>query len=162
AVVGCGLGGTSLINANVALRAVPRVWEDPRWPAAVRADAAGLLQEGYQAAEAMLRPTPYPAAYPQLPNPAALRRGTAAMRAAATLYRPPINVTFADGPSPSGVPQKACTCCGDCVSGCNYAAKNTTLMNYLPDAWNFGAEIYTQVAVRHLERKDEKWVVHYQ
>src|SRR5688500_12280996 len=34
-VVGCGLGGTSLINANVALRAVPGVWDDPRWPVEV-------------------------------------------------------------------------------------------------------------------------------
>src|ERR1700744_222727 len=42
AVVGCGLGGTSLINANVALRPDPRLWQDPRWPAAVRADEAGL------------------------------------------------------------------------------------------------------------------------
>jgi cholesterol oxidase len=161
AVVGCGLGGTSLINANVALRAVPRVWEDPRWPAQVRADVPGLLEEGYQAAEAMLRPTPYPDGYPALAKLEALKVGAAAIGAAKSFYRPPINVTFADGPSPSGVPQKACTCCGDCVSGCNYGAKNTTLMNYLPDAWNFGAEIYTRVSVQYLERKDDKWVVHY-
>jgi cholesterol oxidase len=34
-------------------------------------------------------------------------------------------------------------------------------MNYLPDAWNHGAEIYTHVAVRHLERRNDRWVVHY-
>ena len=30
AVVGCGLGGTSLINANVSLEPEPRLWDDPR------------------------------------------------------------------------------------------------------------------------------------
>jgi hypothetical protein len=35
-------------------------------------------------------------------------------------------------------------------------------MNYLPDATNHGAEIYTQVWVQRVERKDSKWLVHYQ
>src|ERR1700730_15823700 len=30
--MGCGLGGTSLINANVCLEPDPRVLEDSRWP----------------------------------------------------------------------------------------------------------------------------------
>src|ERR1700733_15173544 len=33
---GCGLGGTSLVNANVAIEPEPRVFDDPRWPAAIR------------------------------------------------------------------------------------------------------------------------------
>jgi cholesterol oxidase len=37
--VGCGLGGTSLVNANVALRADPRVFERSSWPAELRASA---------------------------------------------------------------------------------------------------------------------------
>jgi cholesterol oxidase len=35
-------------------------------------------------------------------------------------------------------------------------------MNYLPDAWNHGAEIYTQVSVRYLERDGDLWRVHYE
>jgi cholesterol oxidase len=61
-----------------------------------------------------------------------------------------------------GVEQHACTLCGDCITGCNYGAKNTVLMNYLPDARNHGAEIFTQVGVRYLEQKDGLWVIHYQ
>ena len=61
-----------------------------------------------------------------------------------------------------GVEQHPCKLCGDCVTGCNHGAKNTLLMNYLPDAKNHGAEIYTQVAVRHLEHTEGRWIVHYQ
>ena len=31
-IKGSGLGGTSLINANAALEADPKVFRDPRWP----------------------------------------------------------------------------------------------------------------------------------
>jgi cholesterol oxidase len=50
-LVGCGLGGTSLINANVALQADRRLFSDPAWPAGF-ADAD--LDEGYQRATAMI------------------------------------------------------------------------------------------------------------
>ena len=53
-LVGCGLGGGSLINAGVALRPDPRVLADPVWPEAVAAD--GLLDEGYARAARWLRP----------------------------------------------------------------------------------------------------------
>lgn len=39
-LVGCGLGGTSLINANVSLRAVPEVFQDPVWPQIIRKEAS--------------------------------------------------------------------------------------------------------------------------
>jgi cholesterol oxidase len=158
--LGCGLGGTSLVNANVALRAEPRVFDDPRWPQAVRDDLSTLLEDGYRRAEEMLRPTPYPGSFPELPKLRAMEQSASQM--GENFYRPPINVTFEDGVNHVGVPQQACKLCGDCCSGCNFAAKNTTLMNYLPDAWNHGAEIYTQVMVRHLERHGDLWRVHYE
>jgi cholesterol oxidase len=157
---GCGLGGTSLVNANVALEAEPRVFDDPRWPAQVRADLPTLVQQGYDRAREMLKPTPYPETFPPLPKMAALEKSAQYLEQ--KFYRTPINVTFETKTNHVGVPQNACTMCGDCVTGCNYAAKNTTLMNYLPDARNFGAEIFTQVSVRYLERRDHKWVVHLQ
>ncbi len=149
--VGCGLGGTSLVNANVSLRAEPRVFDDPRWPAGIRADAQTLLAEGYERAEEMLKPTPYPADFPPLPKMQALEKSAACLKA--DFSRTPINVTFKDGVNHVGVEQKACVLCGDCVTGCNYSAKNTLIMNYLPDARNHGAEIFTEVAVRLIERR---------
>lgn len=160
AFVGCGLGGTSLVNANVSLRAEPRVFEDSRWPQPLRADLNTLVEDSYRRAEDMLKPTPYPSDFPVLAKLAAQEKSAAAMQQ--PFSRPPINVTFTDGVNHVGVDQRACVLCGDCVSGCNHRAKNTVLMNYLPDAWNHGAEIYTQVAVRSLERRHNRWVVHYQ
>src|SRR5918996_462469 len=40
-LVGCGLGGGSLINAGVALKPDPRVFADPTWPEEIVSD--GLL-----------------------------------------------------------------------------------------------------------------------
>ena len=157
--VGCGLGGTSLVNANVSLRAEPRVFDDARWPSELRRDRDTLLEEGYRRAEEMLKPVPYPDDFPSLKKLQALEKSAAYMNE--KFYRPPINVTFKEGVNHVGVPQQACKLCGDCVSGCNHAAKNTVLMNYLPDARNHGAEIFTRVSVQSIERQGERWLVHY-
>src|SRR5438552_1928661 len=37
--MGCGLGGTSLVNANVAIEADPRVFEQPQWPSEIAEDS---------------------------------------------------------------------------------------------------------------------------
>lgn len=160
--VGCGLGGTSLVNANVSMRADPRVFEDPRWPKELRADPGGLLEAGYAHAEAMLRPAELPEAI-QLNKLRAHQKSAAAI--GGRLRRTRINVTFEaspDGVNHVGVPQASCNLCGDCVSGCNHGSKNTTLMTYLPDAVNHGAEIYTEVDVRRVScGAGGKWRVHY-
>lgn len=164
-VVGCGLGGTSLINANVSLEPTADVFKDPRWPLAVREDQDGLLKEGYRKAREMLKPNPYPNSAPNLPKLDANKKSADFLKQGANFYKPPINVTFDKLPNNLnhvGVEQLPCNHCGDCVSGCNNKAKNTTLMNYLPDATNHGAEIFCQAQVRHLERDGNGWIVHFQ
>src|SRR5450631_705417 len=52
--LGCGLGGGSLINANVSLPPDPRVWADPAWPKEISGDTA--RQEGFARANEVLRP----------------------------------------------------------------------------------------------------------
>ena len=153
-LIGCGLGGTSLINANVALQADTRVFDDPCWPAGIN-DAD--LREGYDRAIAMLSPVPYPAARGPLNKLKAME--TAGTALGTPCVRPPINVTFEDRVNAAGVHQARCTLCGDCCSGCNVGAKNTTLMNYLPDAAAGGAEIFCGVSVRWLEREGDRWIV---
>lgn len=156
-LVGCGLGGGSLINANVSLKADPRVFES--WPQEILAD--GLLAKGYERACAMLQPQQLPVAHRGLLKLEALKAGAAALPAA-EFSLPPINVTFADGPNAAGIAQHACNMCGDCISGCNSGAKNTVLMNYLPDAVANGAKVFTKVDVHHLSYDNGRWVVHYE
>jgi cholesterol oxidase len=165
---GCGLGGTSLVNANVSIRAEPRVFEDPRWPAAIRASAEGKngIEQGYQRAEQMLRPTAYPANGVRLPKLQAQTRSAQAM--GAELIRARINVNFESlpgGVNHVGVAQQPCNLCGDCVTGCNHGAKNTVLVTYLADAWNHGAEIFTELEVRRIQQAPAggrgRWLVHY-
>ncbi|HYO51604.1 alpha/beta fold hydrolase [Archangium sp.] len=161
--VGCGLGGTSLINANVSIRPDPRLFEAPCWPTALRAEGMKRMERGFSLAERMLGANPYPDNFPVLPKLAALRKSAEAMGMGQRFYRTPINVTFQDGVNEAGVVQKACNLCGDCCSGCNNGSKNTVLMNYLPDARRHGAEIFTTVDVRYIERgQDGRWRVHYQ
>lgn len=165
--IGCGLGGTSLLNANVALAAVPDVFKLPEWPKEFR-DNPNILDDGYARAREMLKPTPYPdetrpAQFPPLAKLNALKKSADYLQE--NFYRPPINVnfeTFHENMNHVGVEQHPCVGCGDCMTGCNYRAKNTVIMNYLPDAKNHGAEIFTQVSVRYLSRRDSRWLVHYQ
>jgi cholesterol oxidase len=160
-LVGCGLGGTSLINANVSLHADKRVFDDPVWPPEIRDD--GDLTTGYERALAMLKPLPYPDAaqnWPTLNKLEAMKK--AAPEFAVDASRPPINVSFSVGFNPAGVWQPACNLCGDCVSGCNTGAKSTTQMNYLPDAAAFKVEIFCGVRVRSVEpREGGGWNVRY-
>ena len=165
--IGCGLGGTSLLNANVALAAVPDVFKLPEWPKEFR-DNPNILDDGYARAREMLKPTPYPdetrpAQFPPLAKLNALKKSADYLQE--NFYRPPINVnfeTFHENMNHVGVEQHPCVGCGDCMTGCNYRAKNTVIMNYLPDAKNHGAEIFTQVSVQYLSRRDSRWLVHYQ
>jgi cholesterol oxidase len=158
---GCGLGGTSLINANVSIKPDPRVFAGPAWPAGLREEIDTRLAEGYRRATEMLRPRPYPVDAPRLPKIAALERS--GERLGEPVRRLDLNVTFEDLSQGNhvGVPQNACTSCGDCVSGCNHGAKNTTAVNYLPDAHNHGAEIFCEVLVRRVEAARDGYHVHY-
>ncbi|MEL6572957.1 MAG: alpha/beta fold hydrolase [Pseudomonadota bacterium] len=156
AALGCGLGGGSLVNANVAIEADPRSLQD--WPAPYC--EPGALDPYYARARAMLGSQPYPEGK-TLPKLDAMAQVADGMGLA--LERPDINVTFEDGYNAAGVFQPACTNCGDCVSGCNVGAKNTVAVTYLADAAKSGAAIYVGAEVQRLVKIDTntetKWQV---
>ncbi|MEX2592900.1 MAG: GMC family oxidoreductase, partial [Anditalea sp.] len=159
---GCGLGGTSLVNANVSIKPDPRVLTDPCWPTALRNEPQSF-EEGLEKAWGMLKPTPYPEnknGYPVLKKTEAMRKSAEFMSEEFRLLD--INVNFEDKEQNHvGVKQPKCNNCGDCVTGCNRGAKNTTAMNYLPDAFNHGAEIFTNIEVSYIERSHGLWRVYF-
>ena len=155
-LVGCGLGGTSLINANVAEEPDPRVFAS--WPKPFRDDPT-CLAPFIKQARRMLGVTEYPRSR-KLRRLEALERAADAMNA--PVRRAKIAVTFKNGPNAAGYSQRACVECGNCVSGCNYDAKNTVLVNYLVEAHRRGATIVTQARVDHVHRVDDgEWTVEF-
>lgn len=154
-LVGCGLGGTSLVNAGVALVPEPELLADAAWPKALHNDA--LWHEGLARACAWLRPAADPRAA-DMPKYKALDAVAAPLRH--TVMAPRVAVSFADTTSSGGIAQSACTRCGDCCAGCNVGAKNTVALTYLPDAVRHGAEVFTHAKVRHVEKcRDGGWRV---
>lgn len=157
-LLGCGLGGTSLINGNVMLQPEAAVLQAAEWPTALREDAHGELAAGYARALAMLESQPYPNTV-ELAKLDALKKQARGLGAEMTL--PNINVTFAEREETVGARQPACTLCGDCCSGCNVGAKNTTAMNYLHDAQQHGAQLFTGADVQWIEPQQTGWRVHF-
>jgi len=155
-IKGSGLGGTSLINANVAIVPDEEVFAQFSWPSAIQYRD---LQPYYRRAQGVLAANQHPdflkLAKIQALNRRAVEIGTTAQ---------PLNIAVnfkIDGPNPYGVQQKPCIDCGNCVTGCNVGAKNTLYMNYLPMAQQAGATILTQAKVEWLEKAvSGGWIVH--
>jgi cholesterol oxidase len=173
ALVSSGLGGGSLIYANVLIRKDERWFTQERpgggyeeWPV-TRAD----LEPHYDAVERMLDAQQYPFDAPGYSDTAK----TIAMRDAAKGLGlewglPKLAVTFAnpgeapgparpipEGPWPNihGRPRMTCRLSGECDLGCNYGSKNTLDHNYLSAAKHLGADIRTRCEVKRFEPRPE-------
>lgn len=152
-LVGCGLGGGSLVNAGVSLRPDARVFADEVWPGQIRQD--GLLDEGYARAERWLAPASDPRAAEMVKYRSLDTAGQAFGHAT---IAPRVAVSFEERINAAGITQPACTRCGDCCGGCNVGAKNTVAQTYLPDARRHGAEMFTHIKVRHVAKdKNGRW-----
>ena len=71
---GCGLGGTSLINANVVLDADENVFSSKHWPKEIRDDMQELVEVDRKRVFKMLQPTKYPEEYPALDKIGAMEK----------------------------------------------------------------------------------------
>jgi cholesterol oxidase len=155
-IKGSGLGGTSLVNANVAIIPDEEVFRLAGWPKSLNRTS---LMPYYEEARRVLDASRHPEAMN-------LRKVQALDRRAQEMGRrvEPLDIAVnfkIDGVNPHGMEQKPCINCGDCVTGCNVGAKNTLYMNYLPMAERGKAEIFTQTKVEFVEKlPDGKWRIH--
>jgi len=146
-IQGSGLGGTSLVNANVAIIPEDGIFARSPWPAAIRMEQ---LRPFYRRAADTLEIAEHPQGR-DLPKVKALSKGIANdPQARFELLKLAVNFR-PDFLDERGVERRKCIDCGDCVTGCNVRAKNTLYMNYLPLAKSLGASIFTQVKVRYVE-----------
>jgi cholesterol oxidase len=178
--VSAGLGGGSLIYANVFIRKDEKwfVQEDLRdggyeyWPVS-RAD----LDPHYDRVESMIGLQRYPFDHEPYSNtPKTIAFKAAAEANGLEWFLPKLAVTFGNEGRPPvpgeaiveelenlhGRTRTTCQLCGECDVGCNYGAKNTLDYNYLTHAAHHGAELRTLCDVRRFEPRDGGgYTVHY-
>ncbi|KAJ7596444.1 hypothetical protein C8J56DRAFT_917433 [Mycena floridula] len=146
-----GLGGTSLLNANVFLEADAKTLAMDYWPKEIRDDPSSL-RKYYDLAASMLQPVPYPTTFPALHKLDALQQQSVSLGLQDKFYRVPQTTRFEDGPNSTGVEMKASTLTGMDCTGVNDGSKSSTLVNYLSDAWYWGAEIFCECEVRSIKK----------
>lgn len=101
----------------------------------------------------MLQPTPYPEHLPSPKKLSVLEKQAEALGQKHNFYRVPQTTFFREGLNNAGVQMKASTCSGQDCTGVNDGSKNSVLMNYIPDAWNWGAEMFCECEVRYISRE---------
>jgi cholesterol oxidase len=151
-VTGAGVGGGSLVYANVQLRAPDAIFDDPAWPAAIN---GGELDRYYRRTEEALDPQVVP---DQPPLPKVTAFDQMAQIAGRAPLRLPIAVHFgADRRHPfSGVFQRGCDNLGRCDVGCPLMSKNTVDITYVARAETFGAEVFPLHEVQRIDPPDRR------
>lgn len=170
---GAGVGGGSLIYANISIDAKPEAFDDG-WPTAI---TAKVLKPYYARVGAMLN-------VQSLPDGQTTRRFELMRKAAAAIgeagrfrklemavtFDPAWNYSLPDPHNPlhsrpwtnaQGRRQGTCIHCGNCDIGCTFQAKNTLDLNYLAVAEDRGAVIQPLSLVTYLSDLGDRWRVHY-
>lgn len=148
--MGCGLGGTSLINAGVFLQPDERILQGVDWPKDIR--TSGLSQY-FERARNMLSPVPYPSSYPTPTKLSTLENQARRLGLQSSFYRPPLTTSFTDERNNVGVSMCASSGSGNECMGTNDGSKNSVLATYLADAWARGAELFCGINVKYVKRR---------
>ncbi|MGP4014213.1 GMC oxidoreductase [Streptomyces sp. 4N124] len=160
-LAGAGVGGGSLNYANTLYVPPKPFFEDPQWRDIT--DWQEELQPYYDQAQRMLGVRLNPT---MTPSDVHLKAAAERMGVGDTFHLAPVGVFFGDGKDADGTTKaapgeqtgdpyfggagparKACTECGECMTGCRHGAKNTLNENYLYLAEKAGAVVHPMTTV---------------
>ncbi|ARH92762.1 GMC family oxidoreductase [Streptomyces sp. MOE7] len=160
-LAGAGVGGGSLNYANTLYVPPKPFFDDPQWRHIT--DWQDELKPYYDQARRMLGVRLNPT---MTPSDVHLKATAEAMGVGDTFHMAPVGVFFGDGDDADGTAtaepgaevadpyfggagpsRKACTECGECMTGCRHGAKNTLNENYLYLAERAGAVIHPLTSV---------------
>ncbi|MEU6216853.1 GMC family oxidoreductase [Streptomyces sp. NPDC047022] len=160
-LAGAGVGGGSLNYANTLYVPPKPFFEDPQWRDIT--DWREELEPYYDQARRMLGVRLNPT---MTPSDVHLKAAAERMGVGDTFHMAPVGVFFGDGEDAdggvkakageqvadpyfggAGPDRKACTECGECMTGCRHGAKNTLNENYLYLAEKAGAVVHPMTTV---------------
>ncbi|MFJ6520897.1 GMC oxidoreductase [Streptomyces filamentosus] len=160
-LAGAGVGGGSLNYANTLYEPLAPFFDDPQWKDITdwRAELAPYYDQAKRMLGVRLNPT-------MTPSDVHLKAAAQAMGIGDTFHMAPVGVFFGDGEDADGTARakpggevadpffggagpsrKACTECGECMTGCRHGAKNTLNENYLYLAEKAGAVVHPMTSV---------------
>ncbi|MCX4780516.1 GMC oxidoreductase [Streptomyces sp. NBC_01264] len=163
-LAGAGVGGGSLNYANTLYVPPTAFFEDRQWASITdwRDELAPYYDQAKRMLGVRLNPT-------ETPSDVHLKAAAARMGVADSFHMAPVGVFFGDGDDAegqakvrpgdevadpyfggAGPARKACTECGECMTGCRHGAKNTLNENYLHLAERAGAVIHPMTTVTAL------------
>ena len=170
---GAGVGGGSLIYANISVEAQPRAFASG-WPKEITHDE---LKPYYEKVGQMLNVQRLPEN--QLTERYKLMKESAEKLGYGERFRPlPLAVSFNPDwhyglPDPfndrhsktwtnaQGQQQGTCVHCGNCDIGCQVKAKNTLDLNYIPQAEKHGAEVRPLHMAYNISQDRGRYLVHF-
>ncbi|WP_314612012.1 GMC family oxidoreductase [Streptomyces stackebrandtii] len=165
-LAGAGVGGGSLNYANTLYVPPKPFFDDPQWKDIT--DWQDELRPYYDQAQRMLGVRLNPTT---TPSDVHLKAAAQAMGIGDTFHMAPVGVFFGDGKDAvggegagtakakpggevadpyfggAGPARRACTECGECMTGCRHGAKNTLNENYLHLAEKAGATVHPMTTV---------------
>ncbi|MFG2119082.1 GMC family oxidoreductase N-terminal domain-containing protein [Streptomyces sp. NPDC048710] len=160
-LAGAGVGGGSLNYANTLYVPPKAFFDDPQWKDIT--DWQEELKPYYDQAQRMLGVRLNPT---MTPSDVHLKAAAQRMGVGDTFHMAPVGVFFGDGKDADGTAKarpggqvddpyfggagpsrKACTECGECMTGCRHGAKNTLNENYLYLAEKAGAVVHPMTTV---------------
>ncbi|MER5208223.1 GMC family oxidoreductase [Streptomyces sp. NPDC002825] len=160
-LAGAGVGGGSLNYANTLYEPLAPFFDDPQWKDITdwRAELAPYYDQAKRMLGVRLNPT-------MTPSDVHLKATAQVMGIGDTFHMAPVGVFFGDGKDGDGTAKakpggevadpffggagptrKACTECGECMTGCRHGAKNTLNENYLYLAEKAGAVVHPMTSV---------------